>query len=496
MQAPAVVTSPLPRNLWWALALIVFTAGCAGDGSEAESSTPGAELTERAGGLPACSDVEHPEPGRCFFDTSGFLTSKQPYAPRQTADRYEAVPEGFQVVSLQHVARHGSRGLSSPDDDDLMAQLWAAARDDGALTPLGEHLGPVLDAMLRVHAEIGYGSISRLGEVEHEDMARRLIRRHRAFFETLAARGDRIDVYYSGRTRAAESAVAFVQGMIEEMPELAGRVEPAQASIETLYFNEAEGQEAYREYSDQDPRRLAAVAAIEQDPRTRAMARLMLHQLFTSDFVQQLADGARVFTAAADPDDRIEDELDAAEALFGLYSIAAGLTEEADFGMGRFLHPEAAAWFAYVDDAGSFYDRGPGFADEDVSFAGAGVLAADLLERVDQVVQGGRAHPVTLRFSHSQALVPLAAWLGIEGAHEAVAPDELFTYETNPWRAELVAPMGANILWEVVQDREGTTLLRMLHNEAQVAFSESCRPWRTGSTFYTLEEIRRCYGLR
>lgn len=498
MRAPPLPYSPsafLSRSLWWIVALLVLAAGCAGDESGNGLGSAGTELTASWDQLPACAGIQDPEPGTCVFATSGFFTSKEPYAPRQSPEQYEAVPEGFSVVSIQHVARHGSRTLSSPDDDDLMGQLWQAARDEGALTPLGELLGPVLDEVLRVHGEVGYGRTTRLGEVEHEETARRMIRRHPAFFQELATRGARIDVYHSGRTRAAESGVAFVGGMIDEMPELEGLVEPGQASEETLYFNEAEGSEAFQEYSDNDPRMLAAVEAIEEDPRTREMARLMLGQLFSDDFVQRLADGEFVFTAAADPDDRIEDELDAAEALFGLYSIAPGLAEEASFDFGRFLHPEATAWFAYVDDAGSFYDRGPGFADEDISFAGARALVSDMLDRADRAARGEAIPPVTLRFSHSQALVPLAAWLEIEGASEAVAPDELFTYEANPWRSELVAPMGANVQWDVVQDAQGLTLVRMLHHEAEISFADTCRPWREGSLFYELDEIRRCYGL-
>ncbi|TVR60031.1 MAG: histidine-type phosphatase [Gemmatimonadales bacterium] len=498
MRAPPLPSSIVHRSLWWALALpalLALTAGCAGDASPDGPGSDGAQAAETWDGLPACADLQDPEPGTCFFATSGFFTSKAPYNPHQSPDAYEAVPEGFTVVSIQHVARHGSRTLSSADDDDLMAQVWAAARDEGALTPLGQRLGPVLDEVIRVHTEVGYGRTTRLGEVEHEEMAGRMVRRHRPFLQALAAQGARIDVYHSGRTRAAESGDAFVRGMVREMPELEGLVEAGQASEATLYFSAAEGSEAFQAYRAGDPRMLAAVATIEEDPRTREMARLMLRQLFSDDFVQRLADGALVFSAAADPSDRIEDELDAAEALFGLYGIAPALSEEADLDFGRFVHPDAAAWFGYVDDAGSFYNRGPGFADEDISFAGARVLVADMLQRAEEVVRGEASHPVTLRFSHSQALVPLAAWLGIEGAYEGVAPDELYTYETNPWRSELVAPMGANVQWEVLRNQEGITLVRMLHHEAPIPFAEACRPWREGSFFYELDEVRRCLGL-
>ena len=495
-----VPTGSTPTGTWtptWVplLAVTFFLSACGVGPDDSGEGSGGAATAAALVDLPACASLPDPAPGSCVFATTGFYTSKEPYAPRQAPDDYEPVPEGFTLVSVQHVARHGSRALSSPDDDDLMRQLWEAARDEGALTPLGEGLGPVLEDVIRVHAQVGYGRTSRLGEMEHEATAARLLERHPVFFDSLVARGHRIDVYHSGRERADESGEAFVRGLVAGRPALAGLVDPGEASMETLYFNEAEGSEGYQEYSDSDPRMLAAVEAIEEDPRTRQMARLMLRQLFADDFVQRLADGAYEFRAAADPDDRIRDELDAAEAFYGLYSIAAGLTEEANWAFGRFMHPEAVAWFAYVDDAGSFYDRGPGFADEDITFAGARALAADMVQRIERVLAGASTVPVTVRFSHAQALMPLAAWLGIEGAAEGAEPGVLYTYENSAWRSELVSPMAANVQWDVVRNAEGVVLVRMLHQEGEVAFAAACRPWQEGSFFYEFDELRRCYGL-
>ncbi len=473
-----------------AAAATLALAGCgAGDAGAIGEAHTGSEA------LPPCSSLEAPAPGGCTFDTRGSYTSKEPYAPRQDPASVEPVPDGFELISVQHVARHGSRALSSADDDDLMLQLWRVARQEGALTPLGETLGPVLEDIRRVHARVGYGRTSGLGLREHEETAQRLLARHRGFFEGLVRDGGRIDVHHSGRTRAAESAEAFVRGMTFEMPELAPLVEPSVTAVETLYFNEAEGSEAYQAYSGGDPRMLEAVGAIENDPRTRTMARLMLRQLFTDAFLNRLADGTYTLQAEADPEDRIENELDAAEALFGLYSIAVGMRDDADWAFGRFIHPDAVAWFAYVDDAGSFYDRGPGFADEDITFAGARALAEDMLARIEGVASGNATHPVTLRFSHAQALMPLAAWLGIAGASQGAQPGELYTYENNPWRSATVSPMGANVQWDAVRNAEGLTLVRMLHNEGEVAFAEGCRPWREGSFFVEVAELRRCYGM-
>ncbi len=478
--------------------VVALATGCGVEGESPEvasapANDPGTALS--ASTLPSCAGLEEPEPGSCVFETTGHYTSKEPYRPLQTPDSYTAPPAGFTVQAVQHAARHGSRALSSAGDDDLMLQLWSQARSEGALTPLGEELGPVLEEIIRVHEEVGYGLISRLGELEQETTAARMVERHPELFRSMVERGDRIDWYHSGRDRANQSGEAFIRGLVAAMPELEGLVDPGEASPETLYFNAAEGSEGYREYRASDPRMRAAVESIEEDPRTRSMARLMLRQLFTEAFVERLADGGYRFEARADPDDVLADELDAADVLFGLYSIGVGMTEEADWALGRFIHPEAVAWLAYVDDAGSFYGRGPGFSDQDISYRGAEALVRDMVERVEAFLAGGSSHPVTVRFSHAQALMPLAAYLGIEGSSEEVAPDQLYRYETHPWRAALASPMSANVQWDVYRNDPGVILVRMLHQEGEIRFAPSCEPWGGTETFYELSEVRRCYGI-
>ncbi|TVP47414.1 MAG: hypothetical protein EA350_05080, partial [Gemmatimonadales bacterium] len=291
-------------------ALVLPGGGCASDAGEAVAVA--ASATVSASELPTCESVEAPEPGSCRFETTGFYTTKEPYSPRQMPDDVDAPPAGFSIVMIQHVARHGSRALSSAADDDLLFQLWTQARTEEALTPLGERLGPVLEDILRVHGEVGYGQISRLGELEQEGTAARMVQRHPGLFDAIVARGDRIDVLHSGRDRADESGVAFVRGLAAAVPGLDALLEPGEAAPTTLYFNSAEGSEDYQAYSDGDARMLATVGAIEGHPNTRAMAHLMLRQLFEEDFVDRLAAGTYHFVAAADPDDQLADELDAA----------------------------------------------------------------------------------------------------------------------------------------------------------------------------------------
>lgn len=426
-----------------------------------------------------------------------YVTSKTPYTPQQVWQEYAAVPAGYRAVMLQHVARHGSRGLSSPDDDDLILQLWRQAEQENALTELGKKLGPAAEALYQWHQSNGYGLISPLGIQEHEHMAERIVQRLPALFD---ASNDEIDirVTHSGRTRAAQSGDAFIAGLRAALPSVENlRIAEPQASIETLYFHQAEGSEGFDAYRRSDPQLMAAMNTIEQDPRTLQVVEDVLLRLFTAEFVERLESGEYHFVAADDESDTLSDGMDALDALFGLYSIVINLEEDLVVDMTPFVTDEHAAWLAFIDDADSFYGRGPGFAGRDITYRAADALFIDMVEQIELLNTAPESAPqLSVRFTHAQATMPAATWLDLPTTEQRATEDNPYNYETFDWRAATVSPMSANIQWEVYQNNAGQILVRMLHNEAQVTFHESCRPLQNTTYFYRFEELKRCLGER
>lgn len=445
-------------------------------------------------GLAACdSQTNHGEQSAVNGEASSlYLTSKTPY-PTPSSTDYSRPPAGYELLMIQHIARHGSRGLSSADDDDLTLQMLEQARTEGALTPLGEKLIPEVERVIAVHQQIGYGQLSGLGKREHREMAQRLVQRNKAFFLAAAEQGKRVSSSHSGRDRAAESGLAFFEGWLKELPEYASLIDEPVADPAKVYFNDygAPG-EAYEDYVDNDPRILAALEAVENHPRTLEIARNIMLGLFDEQFVNKLERGELIFKAAADEDDRIEDLTDAMDALHGLYVIAAGLQDEDSIDFSPFIPEEYLAWLAYVDDAGSFYERGPSFADSDMTYRNAAVLVEDMLAKIQQAASGERNYSGDFRFSHAQALMPLAAFLGIDGASQGVTEDAPYHYDRNPWRAEWVSPMAANIQWEAFINDTGDVIVRMLHNENETRFASDCQPIDKNSFYYSLGELQRC----
>jgi hypothetical protein len=92
-----------------------------------------------------------------FAETGLYLGSKAPYAPQQDPSTYEPPPAGFLPVFTEIVARHGSRGLSSPSNDLALYNMWLDAQSKGGLTKVGARLGADLLRIIQANALLGYG---------------------------------------------------------------------------------------------------------------------------------------------------------------------------------------------------------------------------------------------------------------------------------------------------------------------------------------------------
>ncbi|MDT7842474.1 histidine-type phosphatase [Streptomyces justiciae] len=408
--------------------------------------------------------------------------TKATYSPRQSAHTYQRPPAGFTPVFTENVSRHGSRAASDSEDGDLILALWDRAEAAGQLTGRGKEFGPKVRALQAAMAKVGYGNLSGRGEQEMRDTAARMQQRLPSLFARIAADGEKIDVVSSGQGRAIDSANEYAGELAATDPALKPLIGATRTDKDLLYFHKAAGGAAYRDYIDNDQRLAATLKSITDQPRTHEAARSVLRRLFTAAFVEQLS---------------AADQVAAAEAVYNLYAIAPAMSEESPdgkgWGMQRYLSTTDAAWFGYLSDAEDFYEKGPGFADSDITYKMADVLLDDFFKQVEAKKAGTSRLGAELRFSHAEEIIPLAALMGLPGSTEPVTEQEPYTYATNPWRGASVSPLGANIQWDVF--RKGDRwLVRMLYNEKETAFKAGCAPIAKGSKFYDLDELERCFG--
>ncbi|MFC8304503.1 histidine-type phosphatase [Specibacter sp. NPDC057265] len=418
------------------------------------------------------------------------LGTKATYPGAPANQELAAPPAGFEPVLVEHVARHGSRLLSSKKYDDLILQLWELARDADALTETGAKLGPVVEEITAAHEELGYGSLSGLGEREHLDMAARVQDRMEPLFAAAAKDGTAITITTSGVDRAVESAKSFAAGLAAAQTGLEAVIGAPVADPETLYFHDSD--EDYNAYIEDDPQLAQTLDAVESNPETEEVARTVLEKLFAPDFLDTLDSGAIDLVDRGDGDKHLESGVDAAMYLYELFVIAPGMAAEHPIEFEEFLSPDDALKLSIVSESEDFYEKGPGMKGNDVTYSMAGVLLADMLDAVAGVRTGQTTQAADFRFAHAEEIIPLAALLQLPGSTQQQDPQALFSHANNEWRGAEVAPMGANIQWDVFADADNNVLVRMLYNEKVIPFAHGCTPVESGSTFYSDTELARC----
>ncbi|WP_405817677.1 histidine phosphatase family protein [Streptomyces sp. NBC_01390] len=420
--------------------------------------------------------------------------TKASYAPQQSLRSYQQPPQGFVPVFTENVSRHGSRAATDSSDGELILKLWDQAESESQLTARGKEFGPKVRALLDAMAKVGYGNLSGRGRSELAGTAVRMEKRLPGLFAGIARNGEKIDVVSSGQGRAVDSGQIFADTLAATDPALKPLIGPVRTDKDLLYFHKAAGGAAYRDYIANDQRLAGTLTSITEQPATHRAASDVLRKIFKRPFAQRIVDGEFSSVGSA---------VDAAEAVYNLYGIAPAMGDESPGGRGwhmdRYISQRDAAWFGYLSDAEDFYEKGPGFADSDITYKMANVLLDDFFKKAETAQDSSTSSADTntlgaeLRFTHAEEIIPLAALMGLPGSTQGVTAERPYTYGDNPWRGAAVAPMASNIQWDVFRKGD-TTLVRMLYNEKETAFRAGCRPVAKGSKFYDLDELERCFG--
>lgn len=453
-------------------------------------------------------------------------STKAVYQAHQALESYQSVPDGYEVAYTQLVARHGSRALSSPKYDVLTMKVWEAAARQGAVTELGEKLSSEVLRIMQANEDMGYGNLSGLGKEEHAQLAERFAVRHQSLLNKAVSQTLPVDVESSGVDRAVDSAANFSDSLKEQVSGLSVSA-PVKNPFQ-LYFHKKDGMpskvcaefypqgercaqyqaayDAYQDFLDNDSDLEAALDGLKDQPKSKTLARTMLERLYTKEFVDYLEAGVEL--VAINPEDGkktyVRNEVDAALMLYNLFIIGPGMQHEAGdrpWELSQFVSPEESAWFSYLSDAEDFYEKGPSFVDQTVTYDIARTLLDDMfLEVQTQVVEGPQQRAAKLRFAHAETIIPLVALMQLEGSRDAAEIGTLMTQENNEWRGGWVSPYTANIQWDVLRkttenqrDEAPAVLVKMLYNEKEMAFKTDCQPVSEGSFYYDFAELKRCY---
>ncbi|CAM3630931.1 Histidine phosphatase superfamily (branch 2) [Vibrio aerogenes CECT 7868] len=433
-------------------------------------------------------------PGNSPASADYVYGTKTVYSPRQAMNTYEPVPDGYSLVFTQSLARHGSRALTSPKYDDISLKIWQKAKDLHALTPAGEKLGAEISRLMTANEKLGYGELSRLGHREHRGIGMRMVQRDKPLFVHATKQGRKILVEYSGRSRAKESAVSFVHGLIQADPALEPLIMQPQINRNQLYFHKQN--KAYQQYKKHNKPLHLAVERLFDQPETHQIARRILERIYTPAFVDALAEGKYQFTRRGKKKAQVYTETDAAMQLFNLYLISPGMVDESNHQPWQFnlyFTPEETQWLTYLSDGKNFYQKGPGLNQTDITYRIAKGLEDDFFHQVKAVQNGTNPYAAKLRFAHAETIIPFAAQMQLKGSTQSVSLSEGYQPD-NPWHGAWVSPYSANIQWDVFRNAaDGKLLVKMLYNEKETAFKQDCKPVKPGSYYYSFDTLLHCY---
>jgi hypothetical protein len=409
-------------------------------------------------------------------DTGGdaaprFLATLTPYPATKRDAPAEEPPAGFEPVFAENVARHGARSLTSDDSIKDAISLWDDAKAQGALTKTGRAFGPDARRLQNAMNVIGFGNLSTLGVDEQRGLGKREGKRLGPLFDHAAEHGEKVDIIDSGVDRTEASAESFSEGLLEVHPGL--EIEPAESNDKLLRFD-SEDRTYSRFLEDGDWK--ASYKKVEQEAQIDQVSTKALRHLYSADFVSS-----------------IDDQYAEANAVFDVYRAGPAMSRDVDVDTSRYMTPEAAEAFAYLDDGRFFYSRGPGVKGDDRGYAAASVLLDDFFTVIDDHLagRGSHLHAAVYRFAHGEEIVPFASLLQLPGADQPADPGTVYTHQNNDFTVATVSPLSANIEW-TVWTKGKDTLVSMNVNETPIPFHRGCHPFGSTTRFYELSELKTC----
>ncbi len=412
-----------------------------------------------------------------------YLGSKVPYPGPGTAE-LTPPPAGYEANFIYWLNRHGSRNLSGFKYDKSWLDMIALAESEGQLKDMGRTVKA--DIQKIADYEKGkYGLLTLLGKNELYHIGQRTGVVYSDLFDSdrpLLADATR-------KERTQESRDSFLTGLLTTGYE---------GEITSTYFKKgvdpylraldiAPQYDEYKEEGDWQRN----IEAFSETDEARVMTERVVSQFFEPEFVERLDKGEFEFVSEED-DTIIKSLATATNALWEMYIILPALKDDgfADVDMSGYFNEKELQFFEKVQNAKSFYTKGPGAVDEDpIALNIMAPLAKRMINEVDASLSGESPYLGVFSFAHAETVVPLVGFLEIE---ESAVPSDDIAKAIEYWDVAYYGPMAANLEWIVYTADGKEPLVKMLLNENETTFARSIEP--VSGPYYKWSDIRAYYG--
>ncbi len=386
-----------------------------------------------------------------------YLNTKTPYHPQQ--EKLTPAPRGYKAIFINYTGRHGSRFQTSAENDMLVTDILLQAKNENDLTDEGKIIYQKL--LLLEQIEKGnYGNITKLGQEEQHDIAKRMQAENPSVFD-----GGKLMVDMTEKLRTQQSANAFLSGLKSyDSTQIVSKIFPA-ATDSILRFYELS--ETYKMYTSSSEIK-NHVDSLMTDNRTATAANNVCKKIFITTFISKLNNGG--ISSNATGKTQVVNTIIFSRSLYEIYASMFSASEELQSNYKvaintfyKVFSNQDLLWFNIMNSASDFYEKGPAENANGIQVTIAAPLLRDLINTTDSAIQFKNFNAV-LRFTHAEAISPLATLMRIPQASKT--SKSVFTF-SDVWNASGIIPMSANIQWILYSNGENF-LIKILLNEKEV----------------------------
>ncbi len=413
----------------------------------------------------------------CIAQDNNVLGTKTPYKAQQT--KYTPAPKGYTPVFINYVGRHGSRFLTGAGSDIVVKDVLQLAQQQNALTKQGIIILEQLNIFTAIEKD-NYGNITMLGKQEQHDIAVRMQQQNAAVFQN-----KKLLVEMTEKTRTQQSAYAFLSGLKGYDSSLIEKVIFQAKSDSILRFYDLSPK--YDAYVESDKLK-AHIDTLQNDARTKKIADAVCSKLFAAAFIQQLNDGK---ISSAGKKKEILNTISLAQALYDVYCILFSAQIEMGLKKKPFINSlqnifssSDLYWLNELNNAEDFYEKGPADDTLGIQATIASPLLRDLVTTTDSNINN-KNYDGIFRFTHAEAISPLATLMGIS---QAAQPANSVYNFSKGWQAGKIIPLSANIQW-IIYSNGKDYLLKVLLNEKEVKLPVST----SNFPYYKWNDVKNYY---
>ncbi|MGM9735320.1 MAG: hypothetical protein ACI3ZL_02805 [Candidatus Cryptobacteroides sp.] len=340
-------------------------------------------------------------------------------------------PKGYKPFYISHYGRHGARTDWDTGNYDFVIGTLEKCSQAGILTPAGDSLLAETRIVKEVHGGVN-GHLTRRGEYEHREIARRMYARYPDIFSSSNAY---MRVESSTVPRCLVSMACFIGELSKLNPS-------------SLYFtiDSGEKQMAYIANGPTREHSLKAAPLIDSLRNTLVFDTVSLYKV--------------LFTDPVKASDIAGDAASLQNAIW--HCARVGKASGVEGNMFRYLPEEVVyGWWDFWNRE-LYIGHGNSVEFGDFRMPQTLPLVESMLMKADEALKNGTP-AADLVFGHDHPLLALVSFFGLEGVGERVSFEEI----PQKWNDPMNMPYASNLQMVFYRDRQGDILVKFVYNDRE-----------------------------